>query len=165
MAVGALVTPLIGCVLIGALFAAAISRTSGEPFSKVFVYYTAFSIPVALVAYVAGDSTGISRAPAVANVVPAVLTLIAGVAVYVFGTDNTYKAVVGYCVSVFAIMFFVGLQVGAYERDSDQEAYLGQLSEMEFRIRERRKNLDLPDEMPSWITGISGGGASRPEKK
>ena len=156
-----LVIPLLGCCLLGALFAMMSSFATKEPFLQVFIYYTAFSIPVALLAYVAGDSTGISRAPAVANVVPAVLTLVGGIAVYVFGTENKYKAVVGYCVSVFAVMFYVGLQIGSFERESQQESYLSQLSQAEFRVRALRENLDLPDDIPSWMTGSGNSGGEK----
>src|SRR5215469_12188037 len=89
----------------------------GLPFLKVFGYYTGFGVPVSLVAFSAGFLTGISRAPAVGTVLPAILTLVAGLGVYVFGTDNRYKVVVGYCVSILIVMLFVGMQTGAFQRE------------------------------------------------
>src|SRR5262249_17785226 len=114
-------------------------------------------VPVSLVAFSAGFLTGISRAPAVGTVLPAILTLVAGLGVYVFGTDNRYKVVVGYCVSILIVMLFVGMQTGAFQREGQHEAYLKYLSQQEFRIRSYRLLLDLPPEMPSWILGSVSG--------
>lgn len=148
-----LTIPLTLCVVLAFLFAAVARLIWRQSVWSVFSYYTLFSIPVGMIAYVAGDATGISRAPAVGNVVPAVLALIAGANVYVFGTDAKYKVVVGYCVTTLALLFFLGLQTGSYYREQQQEEYLIHLSESEFRVRNFRSNLDLPTEMPNWITG------------
>jgi hypothetical protein len=147
-----LLVPLAGCAVIAFAFACGASALFRQPFLTVLSYYVCFSIPVGLIAYVAGDATGISRSPAVANVVPAVLALIAGMNVYAFGTDNKYKVVVGYCVSVFAVMFFLGLQVGASARQNDLEESLLQLSRIELRVRAERKRLGLPDDVPGWLS-------------
>jgi hypothetical protein len=93
----------------------------------------------------------LSRAGAVGNVLAAVLTLIGGLNIYVFGTDNKHKALVAYCASLFAFMLFYGTQTGAYIRESDREARLIDLTSQEIRIRTLRKNLGLPDDFPDWI--------------
>jgi hypothetical protein len=123
-----------------------------QKFLPILIYYGLFSIPVGLVAFTAGLLTGLSRAPAVGTVLPAVLALIGGLNVYIFGTENKFKLVVGYCVSVFVFMLLLGMQTGALQREHRREARLIDQSEQEVRIRDIRRRLDLPSDMPAWIT-------------
>jgi hypothetical protein len=111
-----------------------------------------FGVPISIVAYVSGLLTTASRTTGVANVIPAVLALIGGLNIYVFGSDNRYKLLVAYSVSLFAIMLFYGAEYGAYRREADRVLRLGELSRQELVIRHIRKNLDLPEEIPSWLT-------------
>jgi hypothetical protein len=139
-------------VLIALLFSAIVRLVSKqEAFLRMFAYYACFGLPVGLIAYTAGMLTGLSRAPAVGSVLPAILALIAGLSVYVFGTESKYKVVVGYCVVVLVFLLVLGIETGAIQREQQHEANLIYLSQREFRIRNFRKNLDLPAEMPNWL--------------
>ncbi|WP_426608658.1 hypothetical protein [Bradyrhizobium sp. McL0616] len=150
-----LALPAACCLGLAAGFAAFLRLSSGAPsYWKILTYYFFFTLPVSLIAFLAGNLTGLSRSSAIGSVLPAVLALLAGLMVYVFGSDNRFKIVVGYSAFIFVVTLFLGVQVGAYKREAEREAYLRYLSEQEFRIRVFRKNLGLPDEMPAWITGL-----------
>jgi len=112
-----------------------------------------FSFPIALVAYIAGFLSTMGRTSAIGTILPAVLTLVGGLNLYVFGSDNKYRILISYCVIVFASMLLYGTQYGAYKRDTDQEFRLRELIKVEARLRLIRKNLDLPDEFPPWVLG------------
>ena len=117
-------------------------------------YYVMFGIPISLLAYVTGYLTSLSRTAVVGSVLPAVLALIGGVNIYVFGTNTTHKVVVGFCVALFTTTLFYGVQRGALEREAGREARLITLSEQEWRIRNYRLFRKLPDDFPAWI--VSG---------
>jgi len=120
--------------------------------SRVAGYYFSFGVPIALLAYVTGYLTSISRVAAVGAVLPAIIALIGGLNIYVFGSDSKYKLVVGFCVCVFTVALFYGIQRGALERESGREARLLRLSEQERRVRNYREYRSLPSELPAWIT-------------
>jgi hypothetical protein len=118
-----------------------------------------FSIPIIMLAFVAGYLTGISRSSVVGTVIPAALTFIAALNVYVIGirgsdTAADNRIAVGYSVFLFAFMFFYGVETGAYSREYDNEARLKALAQQEFRIREERKILKLPDDPPDWLWSL-----------
>jgi hypothetical protein len=149
-----LATPVLSCLGFALVFAVVLRVMSDEQgYWKIFTYYFFFTLPVSLIAFLAGDLTGLSRSPTVGAVLAAVLSLLAGLMVYVFGSDNRFKIVVGYSAFVFVFTLSVGVEGGAYRRESQRERYLMYLSEQEYRVRIFRKKLDLPDEMPAWIVG------------
>lgn len=123
-----------------------------KSFSRIFFPLASYSMPIALVAYVAGLLTTASRTTAVTNVVPAVLALIGGLNIYVFGSDNKNKVLIAYCVSLFAIMILYGAEFGAYRREADRVSRFEELTRQELKIRQLRKVLDLPDDVPEWLT-------------
>ena len=114
-----------------------------------------FSIPVALIAYVAGYLAGVSRAPAVGTIVPAVLALFGGLNIYFFGTESPYRALVGFSVSVFPVMFLYGVWGGVLDRENGRVGRLINLSEQEKSIRIYRENRDLPADFPAWMFGTN----------
>jgi uncharacterized membrane protein (UPF0136 family) len=110
------------------------------------------ALPVSLVGFIAGYLTGVSRSPAVGTVVPAVLTLIGGLNIYLFGVEVKNRIAVGFCITLFSIILFHGIQTGSYDREFGREARMVNLSDQERRIRLYRENRDLPADPPAWIT-------------
>jgi hypothetical protein len=110
-----------------------------------------YAVPTAFIGYVAGYLTAISRSPAVGSVVPAVLALLGGLNIYFFGVDSKNRALVGYSIFVFSLVFFYGIWAGAVDREVGRVGRLINLSEQEKRVRTYRENRDLPPEIPSWI--------------
>jgi hypothetical protein len=84
--------------------------------------------------------------------VPAVLTLVGGLHIYLFGVEAKNRIVVGYCVFLFSLFLFYGVQEGAIQREYERADRLERLSEQEKQIRMYRLNLGLPEEVPNWIT-------------
>jgi hypothetical protein len=120
-------------------------------FKALWPFLVGYSIPIGLIAYVAGYLTSVSRVGAVGNLLPAALALIGGLYVYAFGTEAKHKALVGYCIFFFAVLLDYGIQKGAYTREVDREARIISLTREELRIRTLRENLGLDPNPPAWI--------------
>jgi hypothetical protein len=112
-----------------------------------------FSFPIALVAYISGYLSSMGRSSAIGTVLPAILSLLGALAIYVFGADNKHRVLISYCICLFAAMLFYGTQYGAYKRDLDQEYRLRQLIKTEARLKTIRRNLGLGDDFPTWLVG------------
>jgi hypothetical protein len=152
------VVPILIGACFGVIFALLYSLNPGEgtyanKLKRNALQAILFSIPTVLVAYVAGYLTGISRAPAVGNLVPAVLVLIGGLNIYLFGTDRKNIALVGYSVFIFTLVLFFGFEVGIIDRELGRVARLVNLSDQEKLIRTYRENRELPPDPPAWMLG------------
>ena len=112
----------------------------------------AICVPVALIAYIAGYLTGATGSSATGNLVPAVLAFIGGFNVYLFGSKVPDRATPIYAIFLFALILFYGVLDGASEREASLETRLTTSAEQERRIRTLRKNLELPDDPPAWVT-------------
>jgi len=112
-----------------------------------------FSFPIALVAYIAGYLSTMGRSSTIGNILPATLTLLGALNLYVFGSENKYRVLISYCVVLFASMLLYGTQYGAYKRDVDQEFRLRELIKTEAKLKLIRRNLGLGDDFPAWILG------------
>ena len=122
-----------------------------EKLRRNFSALFAISMPIALLGYVAGYLTGLSRSPTVGTIVPAVLTLIGGFGVYLFDVELKNRILIGYTIFLFALVLFYGANVGALNRETGLEGRLKELSQQEYRVRNFRKNLGLPADVPAWI--------------
>ncbi len=153
----ATIRPLVLGVVFGLLLALAKSlpgrRAFGKRFSSCVLPALGYAIPVALLAYIAGYLTGISRSAAVGSTVPAVLALIGGLNIYFFGTKSRQKAVVAYSIFVFAFVFFYGVWGGVVNREAGRVGRMIELAEQERAIRAYRVNRDMPAEPPAWMLG------------
>lgn len=98
---------------------------------------------------VAGYLTGFSRSPAVGAVLPAVLSLVAGLAVFLMGKDAANRAIIGLTVLIFSISLVLGTTWGAVMRQTAEdyaasEPVLKQRALVEAEVREFREALGLP---------------------
>src|SRR4051794_7536662 len=112
-----LLSPLLIGAILGVIFALTFSlQDSQKPYldklKPNLLPALGYLIPVALVGYIPGYLTGISRAPAVGNMIPAVLAVIGGLNIYFFGIESKNRVLVGYCVTAFTLVLFYGLLVG-----------------------------------------------------
>jgi hypothetical protein len=128
------------------------TESPGKAFAATLKLYAGVGLPISLIGYATGLLTGISRSPAVGNLLPAVLALIGGVSVYAFGSENKYRFIVGYCVCLLIVTMFYGTQRGAFEREFYREARLKAAFEMERRLRNYRVNRDLPEKVSDWLS-------------
>ena len=98
---------------------------------------------------VTGYLTGFSRSPAVGTVLPAVLSLVAGLAVFLMGKDAASRTVVSLSVLIFSISLVLGTSWGALLRQTADdyamsEPVLKQRALVEIEVREFREALGLP---------------------
>jgi UDP-N-acetylmuramyl pentapeptide phosphotransferase/UDP-N-acetylglucosamine-1-phosphate transferase len=120
-------------------------------FLKILPPLIGYSIPISIIGYLAGYLTAYSRTGAVGNVLPAIIAIIGGLNVYIFGSDARYKSLVAYCACLLTVMLFYGAEYGAYTRDRDQPTRLEELTRQELKLRTMRKNLGMPEDFPAWI--------------
>jgi hypothetical protein len=161
LVIGLLIKPLLVGLLGGILLALAYSLQAGEGtiferFRRNILPGIGYSLPTVIVAFIAGYLTGISRAPAVGNVIPAVLALIGGLNIYLFGVEARNRALVGYSVFLFSLVFFYGVWGGVLDREGGRVGRFIDLADQERTIRNYRLNRDLPPDPPQWILGGSG---------
>jgi hypothetical protein len=128
-------------------------KRSWHTFARATLVYFAYGLPVAVLSYLSGFISGISRVAIMGTVLPAIFSLAAGVNIYVFGSDNKHRVVIGYCIVLFALSIFIGLEQGAWERERGRENRMIYLSDQEARIRHYRSNRDLPADFPAWMMG------------
>jgi hypothetical protein len=124
--------------------------TASRRFTRVTWLYFFVALPNTILGFTVGFLIGVSRSPAIGTVIPAVLTLIGGLGIYVFGTENRFKVIVGYSVVVLVGTLLYGVERGAFDRESTREHRLNVIFEEEARLRAQRKNLGLPLEVPTW---------------
>jgi len=100
---------------------------------------------------VTGVLAGFSRQPVVGAVLPAVLSLVGGLAIYLIGNPNN-RILVSLCVLVLAFNLFVGATWGAVLREAAEEykhgaQYLMNRALAEVEVREFRESLGLPKDL------------------
>ncbi len=151
-----IVTALIACGVLFATGQKAVAVNTLMPLSAFL-----------LLGLVAGYLTGISRAPAVDAVLPAVLTLLGGAAAGFIGKSPGSALIlrISGLILAFAIGLLVGTTWGSAMRQSiddfDQsELELIRRSQVEASVREFRIARDLPPEMP----GVGSGSKKDKEK-
>jgi hypothetical protein len=106
-------------------------------------------LPLGFVGMVAGFLTGSSREPAVSAIVPAILTFIGLVVVYMIGKSNLRSIIVGFAVFVFSVDLLVGSVLGSASRNRYDELltsieFQKRKADQEFAIRLYRRALGLP---------------------
>jgi hypothetical protein len=111
-------------------------------------------LPVSLLGYLIGFMAGNSRTGVIGSLLSAVLGAIADVNIFGVGPQKAKGELTGYSVCLLAVALFAGTFHGAIRREASREEHLINLSDEEFRIRTYRKNLQLPEDIPTWmITG------------
>lgn len=153
-----LLDALIVSIVLSIILAFITSKTgwpgSSEPnsFRLHALSWFGITLPVALLGFVVGYLTGLSRTAAVGSTLPAVLTLIGGVNIFFVTSKKGNPVLMSYCVSLLVITLFYGVMRGASEREYGREDRLISLSEQEKRVRNYRGLRDLPSDMPDWVT-------------
>ena len=110
-------------------------------------------ISFASLGLVTGLLAGFSRAPVVGAVLPAVLSLVAGVAVYLLGAETPNRSLVSLSIVALSTNLFIGATWGAVLRENAEE-YKNRVEVrqteawMESEVRSYRRYLGLPDYPP-----------------
>jgi hypothetical protein len=124
-------------------------------------------LPLGFIGIVAGFLTGPSRAPAVGAVVPAILTFIGLMVVYLLGKGRLRSVITGFAVLVFTADFVVGTVLGTASRERHDERlasleYLKFKADQEFALRQYRRALGLPLDAPQAKPSGSTAAETRP---
>lgn len=114
------------------------------------LYFQTFfiSFTFGILAIVTGFLTATSRETAIANVIPAVLTLIGGLALYIVDKGQEKFLVTGISVLSFSMMLFMGAALGSFERQKGEAqakspTMLRKAADIEFAINSYRRSLGL----------------------
>jgi hypothetical protein len=96
-----------------------------------------------------GVLTGLSRQPVVGAVLPPVLSLVGGLAIYLIGKDGSNRVLVSLCILVLSFNLFIGTTWGVALREQGEEYttslnYLKRQALIEIEIQEFREALGLP---------------------
>ena len=115
-------------------------------YRKFFIVLLSF----ALLGLVTGLLAGFSRTSAMGAVLPAVLSLVGGLAIYLVGVEKADQALVGTCVIALSLDLLIGSTWGAVLRDDfEREAKSASARKaealVEVEVREFRKELGLPE--------------------
>ena len=135
--------PLLALV-VGGLLSAVVARTRWERRSWAVALF-AFS----LLGSVTGVLAGFSRQPVIGAVLPAVLSLVGALALYLVGQDSGNRALVSCAVIALSITLWIGANWGARMRDDSEQfkasaAFLKRQAVIELEVREFREALGLP---------------------
>lgn len=117
-------------------------------FSVNFCSVFSASIPFFTIGMVAGYLTGASRAPAVAAVIPALLTFIGGFTIYLVARERRSAATANSAILGLSTMLLLGSLIGSLDRRLHESFQLSLAKkqkevEIEFAIEQYRKGLGL----------------------
>jgi hypothetical protein len=109
--------------------------------------------PLGFTGMAAGYLTGSSRTPAVAALVPAILTFVGLSVVYLMGKGNFRALLAGIIVLIFSLNILLGTFLGTVSRERTEQLRASVeaseiRAEREFAIRQYRNGLGLPAEPP-----------------
>jgi peptidoglycan/LPS O-acetylase OafA/YrhL len=138
-------------VALAALLAFALS-SAGRSWSERLSWLPAL-FALALLGGVTGALAGFSRSPALGTVLPAVLSLVGGMFVYLIGKHQTERLLVSLAVIALALSLWVGANWGAILRDVTERyltsaAFLKDRAYEEWQVRKFREALRLPPDPP-----------------
>lgn len=135
--------PLAALLIAGLGFIAAWPKQGKH---ELFLVMSAF----AMLGLVIGYLTGMSRVPAIGAVLPAVLSLLAGLSVFMMGKDSAVRVLVSLGILVFSLSLALGSTWGAVSRRESEEylktpKYLNKLADWEQEVRAYRQEKGLPE--------------------
>lgn len=98
---------------------------------------------------VTGYSAGLSRESVLGTVLPAVLSLIGGLAIFLIEKKVETRLIVSTSIFIFTLALLIGIGWGAFMREEAEEYkksadYLKKKAVIETEVNEFRRNLDLP---------------------
>lgn len=140
-----LIWPILLTVLIFTLFLMIFAKSVTDK-RGCFWALVAFS----LLGIVTGTLAGFSRQPVVGAILPPVLSLVGGLAIYLVGKDSENRVLVSFCVIALSFNLLIGTVWGAKLRETSEEfknsaQYLKNQALTEIEVQEFRKELGLPE--------------------
>ena len=110
-------------------------------------------VPFAIVGIAAGYMTGLSRESAVGALIPAALTIIGGLGIYLYGKSKRAAILATFTILNFTILLLIGILFGAGQRSESERIresvdYQKKLIESEFILKQYKKGLGLEKCLP-----------------
>lgn len=145
-------------IVVACLFAAIggiIRYTTRPPGGRISVFWLIrmgifAGVPFSIVGMTCGYMTGLSRVGAISALVPAALTLVGAVGVYLLGRGGKSAVIAAFAVVDFSVLMLLGALIGAQERGAaDSLENQETLIEKEFELNQFRHSLGLPPAKPS----------------
>jgi hypothetical protein len=151
---------LVSLAIVIACFVAAVGGfvryATRAPGSLVGVYWLMklgifVGVPFSIVGMISGYMMGSSRESAISAIVPAGLTLIGGMAVYLFTKGGKTSVLAAFAVINFSVLMLVGVLIGARERvqtEQIQNSYEYRENEIhkEYLLQLYRRGLGLEEQ-------------------
>ena len=147
---------LMGCAITAAVsfvtaIAICLSPSLQLRFLQTVIPLFCFSLPVMGLGACVGYLMSLSREPAVSATIPAVLSLVGGLLIYVYSLDNIRKSIVaGTATVVFTLNLMLGSAFGSYLRETGRTERMLYAVEQERKIRNYRESRGLPADIPTW---------------
>ncbi|MFH1872854.1 MAG: hypothetical protein ABIK82_16735 [Pseudomonadota bacterium] len=138
-------------LVITALVAAGLLLVHRPQISRRSFFIVIFSF--ALLGMVTGLLAGFSRTSAMGAVLPAILSLVGGLAIYIVSAGKVDQVLVGTCVIALSLNLLIGSTWGALLRSDfeggEKSANAGMRDALvEVQVREFRRELGLPESPP-----------------
>ena len=107
-------------------------------------------LPFGAVGICTGFIAGDSHSPVVGALIPAALTLVGTVTLYVIGKERDQIIMAGFCIIVFIFNLLVGTGIGAKSREEIENGkedleYLKKGIDKEFQLQQYRRAYGLPE--------------------
>jgi hypothetical protein len=102
-------------------------------------------VPFSIIGICSGYLTGLSRVGAISALVPAGLTLVGGVAVYLFSKGGKAAVLAAFAVVDFSVLMVIGALIGGREREQAESSLDRKLDELkiEFVLQQYRHSLGM----------------------
>ena len=127
--------------------------------------------PLGFTGVVSGFLTGSSRSPAISATVPAALTFLGLIVIYLIGKGRLHSIIAGFCVFAFSVNLMVGTVLGSASRDRHEDELTSvevreSKADQEFKLRLYCKGLGLiADLSKPCPVGVISGKDSSPNSK
>ena len=134
-------------ILLVILLATVISMFAPNKTQRLELFLVVFAFSI--LGMVTGYLTGFSRESVVGAVLPAVLSLMGGLMIFLVGKNQESRSIVSISMIVFALTLLLGTSWGAVMRSTAEEfkkseEYLKYQAFVEAEVNEFRSNLGLP---------------------
>jgi len=141
--------PILPAATVVAALSWLLSWKKGEVWRERWSWFVPL-LSFSMLGLVAGLLAGFSRQPAVGALLPSVLSLVGGLAIYLVGKDSQGRVPVSLCILALAFNLLVGATWGAVLREVAEEyknsaRYLQKQAWNEVQVAEFRRSLGLPD--------------------
>jgi len=118
------ITTLFVALTVLLLFLYLENRFNSDSKIVLMVKMTILLLSLSILGGVSGYSGGMSRTGVVGDIIPAVLGLLGGISVYLFGVQNNPNIVTPLAVIVFAVSLVAGFSLGTQDREK-RETFSG----------------------------------------